>query len=132
MFIDTSIQHAATNVINHTIDNGGGTFDPTTLAPVTLDKGYAVAIKGLEYKVPFDTIDEWDVVTHAFNVLSHSIDNPGVYFGTWVDNGIVYFDASDVVQDEATALRIAREHNQLAVWDFARNSEIRVNETVNA
>jgi hypothetical protein len=46
--------------------------------------------------------------------------------GTWVDAGNVYVDAIDTFRYVPTALEVARERGELAIWDAYRQEEIRV------
>jgi hypothetical protein len=45
---------------------------------------------------------------------------PGRVFGGWRDpfDGRIYLDVSILVEDREQALALAREHDQLAVFDF--------------
>lgn len=40
------------------------------------------------------------------------------YIGGWLEEGKFYFDASIVVQDKEEALRIGKENEQIAIYDF--------------
>lgn len=40
------------------------------------------------------------------------------YIGGWLEDGKYYFDASTIVQDKEEALRIGRENEQIAIFDF--------------
>lgn len=48
-------------------------------------------------------------------------------FGIWRDSttDVVYVDAVQIVPTRETALKLARERHELAVWDIANNLEIR-------
>jgi len=50
------------------------------------------------------------------------------YFGSWVDvaDGTIHIDASDHVDNREDALYLAAERGEIAVWDIANESEIRV------
>ena len=48
-------------------------------------------------------------------------------FGAWTDqNGDFYVEPCIWIQDLDSALRIARALNQIAVWDWANMTEIRI------
>lgn len=50
------------------------------------------------------------------------------YFGVWTDtdDGKIYFDAVDWIEDAAAALNLAFSRNEIAVWDIEHSEEIRV------
>lgn len=52
----------------------------------------------------------------------------GLYLGGWYDtkSGQYYLDATHVIQDLETALALAREHGQLAIFDLNTCEEIRL------
>lgn len=37
--------------------------------------------------------------------------------GSWANDGTIYFDLGDTWDDEADAVRVARERGELAIWD---------------
>jgi hypothetical protein len=46
------------------------------------------------------------------------------YLGTWLNEGKVYLDVSENIQDVAEATKIGRERNQKAIWDVVNLQEI--------
>jgi|TARA_Y100000289_G_scaffold8477_1_gene7545 hypothetical protein len=44
--------------------------------------------------------------------------------GTWVDGEDIVFDVSQIVHDESTAMRLARERNEKAIYDITDSKEI--------
>lgn len=108
-------------VIEQTIEQGGGTFNPVTLAPVTLTSGYAVAVAALGAKVPVERFTANAVAAYVRSVGSTG----GTYLGTWLDNGTVYLDTVFVTDDYDRAMRVATESGELAIYDFATGQEVR-------
>ena len=53
-------------------------------------------------------------------------NNPENHIGAWQDGDTWYLDVSRVVPDLETALQLAREHHQLAVYDLAEGRTIPV------
>lgn len=53
-------------------------------------------------------------------------DQHAPHVGTWEHDGKVYLDISLVCRDVSEALRIAREHNELAIFDLGAKREIAV------
>jgi hypothetical protein len=44
--------------------------------------------------------------------------------GTWVESGVVYAEASEWFEDYEMAILVAKEREQLAVWDVANKVSI--------
>lgn len=112
------------NPLGFTLDAYGETIKPTT--------GYAVSYLSLgsfdtrgispaKCREVFRYAAEW----YAANLFS---EGQPVYVGAWTDNetGIRYVDALIIVNDLQQAVTIGQRFNQLAVWDFANNVEVRL------
>ena len=74
--------------------------------PITATTGYWVAIKP---KMPHDIFE-------------------GQYLGVWTDekDGKEYYDRSVFISDLDDALAVAKQHDQIAIWDNANRCEIYV------
>lgn len=104
------------------VPDGGFSVDPHTGADVT--GGYAVSTLPGEGVVlgrvaPGDLIEY--VTRHA-----DALAREGSVFGGWKDpaDGRVYLDVSTLVSNRDRALALAREHDQLAVFDFAAGQSV--------
>lgn len=101
---------------------GGASWNPHTEKFVTPgeDSGYAVGlVKGTARKVPIEefTPADLDLVARAHQeVLQH----PNVVLGTWVEDGFVYIDPSEIIQNPAEALVRGAAREQLAIFDIRR------------
>jgi hypothetical protein len=100
----------------------GFTIDPHTGLDVT--GGYAVSTRPdagvvLGSATPGDLIEY--VVRHA-----DALARDGAVFGGWRDpaDGRIYLDVSTLVTDRGEALALARQHDQLAVFDFAAGQSV--------
>lgn len=98
-------------------ERDGGFTLGTGLEPITT--GYAVSLRP-DREVILSRATEGDLLEYMIrnaDLLGHD----GNAFGGWCDptDGRIYLDVSTVVNDRETALRLAVEHDQLAVWDFA-------------
>ena len=94
-------------------NNGGFSINPLGECPKT---GYMVSVKDL-YKINLDIIDQDDV-----NFASDIAKEVDGYIGGWLDTQSdspfnFYMDISVNIQDKEQALKIARENNQLAIFD---------------
>ena len=70
-----------------------------------------------------ETDNGYWVATHETTLEQVPI---GGLFGIWTDGDTYYFDSVEYHTDLQTALRVAKEHNQLAIWDNGHNEEIRL------
>lgn len=116
--------------VKATIENGGASFNLVTgeLNPTT---GYMVAIQGHEKIVPNVTSEKQlqyiisDFIREHAIILASGISNEGNFIGTWLHEGNLYLDVSCNVSNKADAIKVAKEGNQLAIWDCANNCEIK-------
>lgn len=111
--------HSSNTLHTELVDNGGFTYHlETRHSPSAGDHLYAVAYsKTTERTFRFEAFTPTDLVNFiADNADALSQEN--VYLGGWVDNGLVYLDCSLIVDDEQTALEIAKLNEQLAIFCF--------------
>lgn len=114
----------ANSLYTQTALNGGFSINKQFEQPT---KGYLVSV--LDGLV-FDNISEVNV--HELSAfIKDNIEKCSLnaFFGGWKDQttGKVYFDLSKNIQNLDEALQIAKDKNQLAIWDLNENKEIRVN-----
>lgn len=110
--------------------DAGFTVRPTTGTEPTT--GYAVAFAGAEHVIP-KAATQAQIADEIFNYVQGHADDfgtEGVHLGGWHDpeTGELYLDLSEVVDNEADAVTLARERNQLAYWSYADQRSIRVPE----
>lgn len=80
--------------------------------------GYMVAKDNtVERVIKADQITDEAILDY---VLDHfdKLNQPDAYLGGWVDEGKVYLDISYNVKDREEALRMARKHDQLGIYDL--------------
>ena len=95
-------------IMQQTKANGGCTINTQYEIPT---RGYMVAIKG------FNTLEE---------MMDYKL-KPNEYYGTWVDNGKVYYDVSVNIPTEKQAIILATFRHELAIWDVENNQSILMN-----
>ena len=101
-----------------TTNKEGFTVNAATLQPVTA--GYAVAVA--------DTQDSFGFEGLA-NVVKYVSEHPEVKaFGGWYnsENNMYYFDATVIVNDLEAAKELGRANKQIAIFDLANLTEIRL------
>jgi hypothetical protein len=101
-------------VLETTRRDGGGTWNAVTLHPVR-SGGWAVG-----GSLPGWTVDlEWspDHITRVFGDACDSLMTDGArYIGTWIDEGMLYVDAIELIDDTDEALRVAAERGEKAIY----------------
>lgn len=104
--------------------DGGFTIDPRTEKDV--DSGFAVAI----YPDRSREIPHTDVTGTTIKDYAKSnedlLTESGNMMGGWhdPDSGSVWLDVSRVTSDKTEAISLAKEHNQIAIFDLGSGSSI--------
>ena len=96
----------------------GFTVNAANLQPVTT--GYAVAVANTQNSFGFKVLA---------NVVKYVSEHPEVNaFGGWYnsDNNMYYFDATVIVNDLEAAKELGRINKQIAIFDLANLTEIRL------
>jgi hypothetical protein len=103
--------------------DGGFTVDPRTGEGVY--GGYAVAIHP-DCCAVLAELTLGDVLEFLLR-RADTLALPGRVLGGWRDpaDGRIYLDVSILVEDREQALELAREYDQLAVFDFSTGESIR-------
>lgn len=116
-----------TKILQDTLANGGGTYDPLTGESFSPGKGFFV---GSTDKFPSLVLDAnditsdtiWDVQCFVNGMKRAGLKN--AYLGTWIDQEKIYVDASCLVLDKDEALSTAKDRGELAIWDNAAGESI--------
>ena len=101
-----------------TLRDNGGTFTRTGV-PFLLTDGYMVGGLAPTRKL---TVARESIATIAAELEYFAGENipadaDGVYLGTWVDEGVLYIDASEWVAEYYEAHELAAARGELAIWD---------------
>ena len=59
------------------------------------------------------------------SMASEMLDPDTQVIGGWVDEGKAYIEVSDVVRSKYVALELAKHRNEIAVYDFQAQAEVR-------
>ena len=101
-----------------TTNKEGFTVNAANLQPVTT--GYAVSVADTQNSFGFEGLA---------NVVKYVSEHPEVNaFGGWYnsDNNMYYFDATVIVNDLEAAKELSRTNKQIAIFDLANLTEIRL------
>ena len=103
---------------------GGSTLDTNYNEPKI---GYLTAInKGLEFK-SLSAVNEHTISKWIESNKSYAKQN-GYYFGSWQDKKTdkVYFDIVACFSNVVTASKVAKQFNQIAIWNVKAKVEIKI------
>jgi len=111
-----------TNTILQLIhDNGGVTYN-IAKGNMAGTPNYSVSIypdrEKIEEGVDFDRLEGY------LDGNEDLLMDPNNSFGAWSNEGKVYLDVVVTVPDQAKAIELAKQHNQIAIWDLQNNKEI--------
>ena len=89
-------------------------------------RGYAVG--GTE--IPSLVVENDSLSFNTFsdamlNMASKMLDPDTQVLGGWVDAGMAFIEVSDVVRSKYVALELAKARNEMAIYDFNTQSEVR-------
>lgn len=106
------------NIVKETLKNGGSS---TSLLNKSAN-GFMVSVKDCAI-IPvndFNVKALKKVITKNIELLS----NPSNFLGTWIDNGNVYIDISESINDRETAIKLGKERHQLGIYDISNQQTI--------
>ena len=114
--------------------DGGFTVD---LDGVDYDgRGFGISIPGMETRIPFSLLSDelLEDLQLAYRSAAWRIGaeqeragggrRPELYFGAWVDEGVVYFDLTRILQDKTAAILLGGVNGQRAIFDFSTGQSI--------
>lgn len=103
------------------IENKGATLD-YNYNDFTSDKGFMVSLQGQEIKVNKNDIQG---IKKEIEKKREFIGNKkGLLIGLWLDSDIMFIDVSTHIVDYLEALEVARNNDQLAIYDLKNNDSI--------
>lgn len=106
------------------LENKGATLDQN-YNNFNSDKGFMVSIKGQEVKVNKNDIEE---IKKEIEKKREFIGNKkGLFIGLWLDSDIMFIDVSIHIIDYLEALEVARNNDQLAIFDLKKKDSIYLN-----
>lgn len=105
---------------------GGFTLHPD-LTAYSPDLRYVVAVKGFTYTVDSSKLRPEDF-TRYFDANQRIAKRDGLFIGGWHDeqDGLIYFDVSELVASREEALALGKERGEKAIYDSLKGEEIRV------
>ena len=92
--------------------NGGATLT-SDLDNAAIDSGYMVSLAGHEFKTNIDLL-----TIELLKDYQRIAEQYNAYVGLWLDGDDLYLDISTNIQDQQQAIKMARDNNQLAIYDI--------------
>ena len=103
------------------IKNGGATLD-YNYNDFKSENGFMVSVKGQEVKINKNDIK--GIKKEIEKKRDFIKDKKGLYVGLWLDGDIMYVDVSIHIIDYMEALEVARNNDQLAIFDLKNKDSI--------
>ncbi len=90
------------------------------------EHGFMVSLRGYERKILGSIILGFEVQEYIRESVSNArrLNAGDLFVGTWFDGACTYFDLSLNIADLGTALQVARENKQQAIFDVSNNQVI--------
>jgi hypothetical protein len=123
----------APEIVRSTLDrvkeNGGLSVslkdgsEPTKGFMVAKGKKFAAIVKAEEF---FDEAKGAEILSSYMKQHKSEFNNSNNYLGLWhnTDDGQVYLDVSENIEDEGEAISRGRDRDQISIWDVANFKEI--------
>ena len=102
--------------------------EPTKGFMVAKGKKFAAIVKADDF---FDETKGAEILSSYMKQHKAEFNNSNNYLGLWhnTDDGQVYLDVSENIQDEAEATSRGRDRDQISIWDVANFKEIQTGGT---
>lgn len=115
-------------IIEHVKKHGGLTLDHRN-KPFAPKTGYMVSLLGYESKVRLDDVNAiQERLSRYIDLVNDIRSNTAldVKLGFWIDDGELYIDVSQYVDDFELAMYLGKARSQLAIFDFSTNNAIKL------
>jgi hypothetical protein len=121
---EAAISGQITNKILQTIHNNGGITYNLTNGDMSGTPNYAVSIYPDRERI-VDGID-FDILEGFIDDNEDLLKDPANSLGAWTHDGKVYLGISVTISDRMKAVELAKQNNQIAIWDLQNNKEISI------
>lgn len=110
-----------------TYANGGVTLDLSTPTMTIATHSHGYYVGGLHKPHMFD-LHGSDTRNYQFALgMAYAATDGLGLMGTWVDNGVVYAEASEWYTSRTTAMAVAKDRKERAIWDVANKVSVYIN-----
>ena len=101
-------------IVKNTLKNGGGSFK--VVGNKKADKGYMCSIKDIAI-VELEDFNSY-VLSQIIKDNKKLLNLKNNFLGTWIEDNKVFIDISKNYKNKKYCLKIARQLNQLAIFDL--------------
>lgn len=110
--------------VANTLHKGGCTMSVVGNKPAD---GYMVSVyRTCERQYPELYFNISNVVDYCRQYETELYEHDNTFLGSWTNNNTIFLDVSVNVSSLEWAIELAKEYNQLAVWDVLNQEEILV------
>lgn len=106
---------------------GGASYNMVT-GVLNPENGYMVSLAEYEHKIPHGKEYDTKAITQELRLYigKHGIEleQPNRWLGAWFDGTALYFDISEIVMDQQTAIELGKERKQIAIFDNEKKESI--------
>lgn len=88
--------------------------------------GYAVALSQDTEIIIDDELFIPELIQAVTRKYAEQLKKNNVFLGIWKDNGKIYFDLSEIIEDFQEAIEKGNNRNQLAIFDFNTKQVIEI------
>lgn len=118
------VPSALDDILTATLRDGGGTWS-SDLLPIGRWNVWAVGGSLPGQTIPLQEAAAPGPAGIDGAVARLQLDGAS-YIGTWLDEGTVYIDAIDLIEDTDEAIKVASERGELAIYNLATGQTIRL------
>lgn len=125
--INASLKQAAisgtiTNKILQAIHNNGGTTYNLTIGDMVGTPNFSVSVYPERERI-VDGVD-FDILEGFIDDNEDLLKDPANSLGAWTTDGKIYLDVVVTIPDQERAIDLAKQNNQIAIWDLQNGREI--------
>lgn len=107
------------NLIKKYVKQNNGATLTSAGGFAVLKRGFMVSLKGSETKTTADGLTK-----RLLKQYTKLASERGAFIGLWLDGDTLYVDVSVNVAKRETALTLAKQNEQLAIYDVLNNTSI--------
>ena len=111
------------NDILHSIESTGGVTYSLSKGNLAGTNNFSVSIYPNKEQI-IEGVADYDDIENYIDTNEDLLSNPNNAFGAWGHEGKIWYDVVVAIPNKEQALKLAREHNQLAIYDLAKGQEI--------
>lgn len=105
--------------VKRIVESNGGATLTSSLDNATINDGYMVSLQGNEFKTSLELL-----TSNLLETYQQTAENNNAYIGFWLDNQELYVDISINIHDYMQAVQIARDNEQLAIYNCRTGESI--------